>query len=329
MSEIATLEDNKNKRSEQAEPPRRPGLFRRTITQLIANPSARFGGILVFIMVTLSIAIPLLDDYDARLDMNLRARYAEPDCVVGWFGALFNGDLFDDESGYEFTCEYPMGADKNGRNIMRRVGHGMSVSLGVSVLVVAAALTVGTTIGLVSGYLGGWVDSTLMRGIDVILAFPALLLAIVLVTILGVGLINGIIAIAVTQIPIYARLSRSMAISIRETEYVMAARSLGASDFRIIRNYVLPNSLSPLIIQSTLLLGTAVVETAALGFLGLGAQPPNPELGKMLADSQSALASGKWWVMIFPGIAIVLIVLGFNLLGDGLRDALDPRLNRD
>jgi peptide/nickel transport system permease protein len=134
------------------------------------------------------------------------------------------------------------------------------------------------------------------------------------------------IAIAITQIPTFARLSRSMAISIRSTEYVTAARSVGAGGGAIMLNHVLPNSLAPLIVQSTLMLGTAVIETAALGFLGLGQQPPYPELGKMLAESQPALASGKWWVMLFPGLAIILIVLGYNLLGDALRDALDPRL---
>jgi peptide/nickel transport system permease protein len=133
-------------------------------------------------------------------------------------------------------------------------------------------------------------------------------------------------AVAITQIPIYARLARSMAISVRSQEYVTAARSVGASDWLIIRRHIFPNSLAPLIVQSTLGLGTAVVETAALGFLGLGQKAPFPELGKMLADSQRAMLSGKWWVMFFPGAAIILMVLGFNLLGDGLRDTLDPRL---
>lgn len=307
-----------------AEAPRR-GTFMDTMRRLTRNRNARWGGVLVIIMVTLSVAIPLLDDYDARRDRNLRARYDEPDCVIGWFNNTFG------ESNIEsvFDCDYPFGADKNGRSIMRRVGHGMAVSLSVGLLVVATALVAGTTIGIIAGFVGGWVDSVAMRLIDVVLAFPALLLAIALVTVAGPSLINGMIAIAVTQVPIYARLSRSMAISIRGTEYVMAARSIGVSEIRIILRYILPNSLSPIIVQSTLLMGTAVVETAALGFLGLGQQPPFPELGKMLADSQSSLLSGKWWVMVFPGVAIVLIVLGFNLLGDGLRDELDPRLQQN
>ncbi|MEQ8675837.1 MAG: ABC transporter permease [Aggregatilineales bacterium] len=303
--------------SEEQDSPRY-SFYKDIAQRLWKSPSARLGGFLVIIILVISIGVPLLDNYDARRDRNLGARYAEPDCVIG----LFNGA--NEESA--FTCDYPFGADKNGRSIMRRVGQGMSVSLVAGLFSVALALSVGTVIGLVSGYFSGWVDSVSMRLIDVLLAFPSLLLAIALVTVAGPGLRNGMIAVAITQIPIYARLSRSMAISLRNSEFVLAARSVGADHFQIILKHIMPNSLAPLIVQSTLGLGTAVVETAALGFLGLGQQPPYPELGKMLADSQESLASGKWWVMLFPGLAIVLMVLGFNLLGDGLRDALDPRL---
>lgn len=301
--------------------------FRNTMLRLWGNPSARLGGFLAITMIIIAILVPLLDNYDAKSDRNLRGRYNEPDCAVGYVNAVVSGTANSEL--YEYSCEYPFGADKLGRSIFRRVGHGMSVSLQVSVYVVIIALIAGTLIGLTAGFFGGWRDSVLMRLMDIILAFPSLLLAIVLVTIFGAGLTNGMIAIAVTQIPIYARLSRSMAITIRETEYVMSARSLGASEWRILFRHVLPNSLSPLIVQSTLLMGTAVIETASLGFLGLGQQAPFPELGKMLAESQQGLLSGKWWLMVFPGIVIVLIVLGFNLLGDGLRDALDPRLNKN
>jgi peptide/nickel transport system permease protein len=226
------------------------------------------------------------------------------------------------------TCNFPFGADKSGRSVLRRVGHGFSVSLRSAVLAVTSSLTAGATTGLIAGYMGGWFVSLFMRIMDVGLAVPSLLLAIALVTIFGPSLMNGMIAVAISQIPAYARLARSMSISIRNTEYVIAAQSLGTGSGSIIRNHVFPNSLAPLIVQSTLGLGTAVIETAALGFLGLGQQPPFPELGKMLADSQQSLASGKWWVMVFPGAAIILIVLGFNLLGDGLRDVLDPRLKK-
>jgi len=323
MSSVANLNPSGKPKSknEPAEFKRR-GMWEDVWLRLRANPSARFGGVLTLVMIGLAILIALFDTGFDVNDQNLRARYQEPDCLIG----LFTGQFAEGES---MTCEYPFGGDKNGRDIMRRVGHGMSVSLGVSLLVVIVALAVGTSIGLVSGLLGGWVDSVAMRSIDVILAFPALLLAIALVTVFGPSLINGMIAIAITQVPVYARLARSMAISIRNQEFVQAARSLGASESHILVKHIFPNSLSPLIVQSTLLMGTAVIETAALGFLGLGQQPPHPELGKMLADSQQSLLSGKWWVMIFPAITIVLIVLGFNLLGDGMRDALDPRLNRD
>jgi peptide/nickel transport system permease protein len=285
--------------------------------RLKVNPSARLGGLLVIIMVTLAIAVPVLDGgYDARRDRDLPSRYAPPDCIIGWL----RGDQ------EEFTCEHPFGADKNGRDIMRRTGHGLSVSLSVGLFVVVIATSVGSTIGLVSGFLGGWVDSVAMRLVDIMLAFPALLLAIALVSVAGASLTNGMLAIAITQIPRFARLARSTAIASRNTDYVLAARALGAGNGRMLLRHILPNSMAPLMVQATLLLGTAVIETAALGFLGLGQQPPFPELGKMLADSQQSLASGKWWVMVFPGVAIVLIVLGFNLFGDGLRDALDPRL---
>jgi peptide/nickel transport system permease protein len=297
---------------------------RDVLRRLWANPSARLGGFLAIGTTFIAIIVPLLDFYDPIKDGNLTARYAPPDCFVGWFSSQLNDA--DKQSLGEMTCKYPFGTDKNGRDIMRRVGHGMSVSISVGFFVVGISLTVGTSIGIMSGFLGGWVESLLMRLMDVILAFPSLLLAIALVTVAGASLTNGMIAIAITQIPTFARLSRSMAISIRSTEYVTAARSVGAGGGAIMLNHVLPNSLAPLIVQSTLMLGTAVIETAALGFLGLGQQPPYPELGKMLAESQPALASGKWWVMLFPGLAIILIVLGYNLLGDALRDALDPRL---
>lgn len=296
-----------------------------TLGRLRRSPSARMGGVLVFFIVLISLAVPVLDDYDARRDRNLRARYDPPNCLIDWV----DKGLTDRANAYslsEMQCDYPFGADKNGRSIFRRIGHGMSVSLVAGVFAVAIALTSGTMIGLSAGYFSGWFDSISMRLMDVLLAFPSLLLAIAFVTVAGPGLRNGMIAVAITQIPVYARLSRSMAISLRNTEFVTASRSVGAGHLVIIRKHIFPNSLAPLIVQATLGLGTAVVETAALGFLGLGQQAPFPELGKMLADSQESLLSGKWWVMFFPGMAIILMVLGFNLLGDGLRDALDPRL---
>ncbi len=310
MSTVAHLNNASTKQRRYTALDARLEALRDILYRLWKSPSARIGGFLAITTTLIALAVPLLDAYDPVRDSNLSARYAEPDCIIN----------------NQTTCIHPFGADKNGRDVMRRVGHGMSVSISVGFFVVAISLTIGATIGLASGFLGGWVESVLMRSMDIILAFPSLLLAIALVTVAGASLTNGMIAIAITQIPTFARITRSMAISIRNTEYVTAARSVGAGGFSIMRYHVLPNSLAPLIVQSTLMLGTAVITTAALGFLGLGQQPPHPELGKMLAESQPALASGKWWVMLFPGLTIILIVLGFNLLGDALRDALDPRL---
>jgi peptide/nickel transport system permease protein len=302
-------------------------LARDFLKRLWRSPSARIGGIVVVITIGISVGVPTFNDYDALRDRDLPARYAEPDCVVKVLQSYIN-DYEEKVTLGNMTCEHPFGADKNGRDIMRRVGHGMSVSLWAGVVAVGFSLSIGATAGLLSGFVGGWIDSVIMRLMDVILSFPSLLLAVALVTVAGPSLRNGMIAVGITQIPVFARLARSMSISIRNQEYVMAARSIGTRPMKILFSHVLPNSLAPLIVQSTLGLGTAVIETAALGFLGLGQQPPFPELGKMLAESQQSLLSGKWWVMVFPGAAIIMIVLGFNLLGDGLRDVLDPRLKK-
>lgn len=266
------------------------------------NKSARIGAVIVILYVAVALLVPLLDHYNPLRDQNLSARFSPP------------------------SLEHPFGADNIGRDVMRRVGHGASVSLVVSLLSVSVSVVIGVTLGEVAGFISGWTDSVIMRLMDIILAFPSLLLAIALVAIFGPGLRNAMLAIAVVNIPVYARLARSMAISIRNEDYVMAAHSVGARPRHILIRHVLPNSLAPLIVQATLGLGTAVVETAALGFLGLGQQAPYPELGKMLAESQQYLVTGAWWGMVFPGISITLVVLGFNLLGDGLRDTLDPKL---
>lgn len=270
--------------------------------RFLRNRSARIGGIIVVLYLVVALLVPALDNYNARRDQNLPARFSPP------------------------SLEHPFGTDNLGRDIMRRVGHGAGVSLTVSLISVTFSVMIGVTLGEVAGFSGGWTDSVIMRFMDVMLAFPSLLLAIALVAIFGPGLRNAMLAIAIVNVPVYARLSRSMAISIRSEDYVQAAESVGAKRGHILLRHVLPNSLAPLIVQATLGLGTAVVETAALGFLGLGQQAPFPELGKMLAESQQYLITGAYWGMLFPGIAITLVVLGFNLLGDGLRDTLDPKL---
>ncbi|MBZ0297062.1 MAG: ABC transporter permease [Anaerolineae bacterium] len=227
-----------------------------------------------------------------------------------------------------FGCEEPLhilGLDLNGRDLFSRIIYGARVSLFVGLTSVAFAITVGTTIGLVSGYAGGWVDNVIMRFMDVMLAFPGLLLAITIVTIRGPGLENALFAIAIVSVPVYARLTRASVLSVKELEYITAERALGANHPRIIFRHILPNSFTPIIVQGALGIGGAVLEAAALAFLGLGAQPPTPEWGQILSESRNYVFTSPHMVF-FPGIAIMFTVLGFNLFGDGLRDVLDPQL---
>lgn len=227
-----------------------------------------------------------------------------------------------------FGCEEPLhilGLDLNGRDLFSRIIYGARVSLFVGLTSVAFAITLGTTIGLVSGYAGGWVDNVIMRFMDVMLAFPGLLLAITIVTIRGPGLENALFAIAIVSVPVYARLTRASVLSVKELEYITAERALGANHPRIIFRHILPNSFTPIIVQGALGIGGAVLEAAALAFLGLGAQPPTPEWGQILSESRNYVFTSPHMVF-FPGIAIMFTVLGFNLFGDGLRDVLDPQL---
>lgn len=223
------------------------------------------------------------------------------------------------------SSQHPLGLDDLGRDILSRVIFGARKSLQVGVLSVSLAILVGAFIGAVSGYLGGWVDTLVMRLMDIMLAFPALLLAIAIVTVLGPGLLNMLYAIGIVSIPVYARIVRASVLSVKAQDYILAARAVGAGSGRILFRHVLPNCLTPLIVQGTLGIGTAILDAAGLSFLGLGARPPTPEWGAMLGQGRYAVFSAPH-IVLFPGIAIMLTVLGFNLLGDGLRDALDPRL---
>lgn len=220
---------------------------------------------------------------------------------------------------------HPLGTDQLGRDVLSRLLYGARISIRIALIVVALAGVSGTLIGVLCGYLGGWVDNLLMRITDMFMAFPQLVLAMAISSALGPSLENVVIAVSMTEWTFFARLARSRAIAVREEDYVEAARAMGATGWRILARHVLPMCLSPVIVQATLEMGGIIRTAASLGFLGLGAQPPTPEWGVMVTAGRNYLPN-QWWVSTFPGLAIFLTVLGFNLLGDGIRDILDPRL---
>jgi ABC-type dipeptide/oligopeptide/nickel transport system permease subunit len=219
-----------------------------------------------------------------------------------------------------------MGIDSNSRDLFSRIIFGSQLSLQIGISTIGFAIIVGGLLGALSGFLGGWTDTLIMRCMDVLMAFPSLLLAIAIVSVLGPGLINALMAIAIVSIPIYARVVRAGVLSVKELDYVSASRALGASNMRLLFTRVLPNAMTPLIVQGTLGIASAILNAAALSFLGLGAEPPTPEWGLMLGEERNSVFNAPHLV-IFPGIAIMITVLAFNLVGDGLRDALDPRLS--
>src|SRR5918994_3508300 len=274
--------------------------FRRTF---LSNRLALFGLIVIGIFILMAIFAPLVAPYDP-LAQDLEGKFAGP------------------------SLQHPFGQDELGRDILSRVIYGARISMTAGLVAVAIATTAGTLIGMVAGFFGGYADSFLMRIMDVILAFPSILLAIVIVSVLGPSLANAMLAVGIVFIPQIARVVRSAVISVRERDYIEAEKALGAGDAQIVFSGVLPNSTAPLIVQATLTLATAILDVAALSFLGLGARAPTPEWGAMLTD---AFRSGfgvflqGQHAIIFPGIAIALAVLSVNFIGDGLRDALDPR----
>jgi peptide/nickel transport system permease protein len=293
---------------------KRISLWNDALYRLIRSTNAQVGlGIVAFLTLTAIVAV-VFWPYNPRIDSDLSNRLKPP----SWARQ---------PAAEKPSSSYAIfGTDDQGRDVFRRVVHGAPISLRVGLVAVSFALAAGSLLGLVAGFVGGQTDDVLMRFMDIMLAFPSILLAIGIVAARGPGLDNTILAISVVNIPIYARIARSTTLSIKEQDYITAATCLGAPSSRIILRHVLPNSLSPIIVQGTLSIATAILDAAGLGFLGLGAQPPTPEWGAMLADGYKYLTIGAWWVLLFPGAAIMLTVLGFNLLGDGLRDALDPRM---
>jgi peptide/nickel transport system permease protein len=219
-----------------------------------------------------------------------------------------------------------MGTDDLGRDVFTRIMHGARTSLRVGAVAVGIAVALGSLIGFTAGFFGRWWDALAMRFMDVMLAFPTILLAIAIVALRGPGIFNTMLAVGIVAVPVYARITRASALALRGHDFVTAARSVGATELRVLWRHIVPNSLSPLIVQSTLGVASAILSAAALGFLGLGAQPPDVEWGAMLVDSVRYLFQGSWWALMFPGFAIMLTVIGFNLIGDGLRDALDVRI---
>jgi dipeptide transport system permease protein len=225
------------------------------------------------------------------------------------------------------SWQFILGTDQVGRDMLSRLIYGARYSLFIGLFVVTVAMFAGILIGLIAGYFGKWIEMVIMRVMDIILAFPSLLLALVLVAILGPSLINAMIAIAIVLQPHFVRLTRAAVLTEREKDYVVSARMVGATSLRLMFITILPNCMAPLIVQAALSFSTAILDAAALGFLGQGAQPPTPEWGTMLAEAREFI-SRAWWVVTFPGLAILLTVLAINLMGDGLRDALDPKLKR-
>jgi len=292
-------------------------LWQITWRRLFKRKSAMLGmvilGVMVFVALTaqwIAPYSPTLSMLDAKPPQNLDKRSAP---CIHLFGCPAD------------QPQHILGTDGNIRDEFSRLLFGSRLSLMVGLATVSFAIAIGTVLGALSGYFGGWVDNLIMRIMDVLLAFPSLLLAIAIVTVLGPGLINALLAIGIVSIPSYARVVRASVLSVREMDYVSATRALGGNTNQILFGRILPNALTPLIVQGTLGIATAILDAAALSFLGLGAQPPTPEWGSMLGAERNQVFTAPHLVF-YPGLAIMLTVLSFNLLGDGLRDALDPRL---
>lgn len=282
-----------------------------SVRRLFRHRSAQVGTFLLTSLVLIAIFAPVIAPFDPIKPLR-DVKRRDPPCI------------------HLLGCpadkpEHIMGIDGNFRDLFSRVIYGSRLSLQIGLTTISFAILIGGLLGSLAGFLGGWIDNIIMRVMDVLLAFPSLLLAIFIVTVLGPGLINALLAIGIVSIPVYARLVRASVLSIKDLDFVQASKALGASPMRLLFTRILPNALTPLIVRGTLGIATAILDAAALSFLGLGAEIPKPEWGLMLGEERNSVFSAPFLVF-FPGIAIMITVLAFNLLGDGLRDALDPRL---
>ncbi len=275
------------------------GRSARLRARFVRRPGALVGAAVVLLFVVTALVAPVIAPYAP--DEVTRARREAP------------------------SASHLFGTDELGRDVFSRVVFGARVSLRVGLVSIGIALTGGILLGVVAGYFGGWTDALIMRAMDIMLAFPGILLAIAIVAILGPSLFNVMIAVGIEAIPVYARTARASTLSVKEQEYVAGARSMGAGHGRILLRHILPNIIAPLIVLATIGVAGSILAAAGLSYIGLGAQPPTPEWGAMLNSSRTYLRD-SWWMATFPGLAIMLVVLGLNLFGDGLRDILDPRL---
>jgi len=293
---------------------RATGPWREPLRRLRRNRSAWTGGGILLFLTAVALTAPLVAPFDPTqplIGLEDVKKRASP--CIHWLGCPAD------------QPQHLMGTDGNVRDLFSRVLYGARLSLVIGLSTVSFAIVVGTALGLLAGYIGDWTDIIIMRFMDVLLAFPGLLLAIAIVTVLGPGLINALIAIGIVSIPVYARVIRASVLSTKEMDFVSASRALGASPVRLMLSRILPNALTPLVVQGTLGIASAILDAAALSFLGLGAQHPTPEWGLMVGQEYKNIFNAPH-LTFFPGFALILTVLSFNLLGDGLRDALDPRL---
>ncbi|MFB4167888.1 nickel transporter permease [Virgibacillus sp. JSM 102003] len=297
------LPDPKSAESQETNQQKSSSLWGDAFSRIVKSKTSLIGLCIILILIITAIFAPLIATHSPTDYASLTDRYQPP------------------------SSEHILGTDELGRDIFSRIVFGSRISIQIGVIAVGISMIIGVLLGGIAGYFGKWIDQVIMRIIDILMAFPSILLAIALVAVLGPNLRNAMIAVGIVGIPQFARIVRSAVLSVKETEYIEAARAIGAKHGRTLMHHVLPNCLAPIIVQATLSIGTAILDAAGLSFLGLGAQPPKPEWGAMLSDGRAALQNAPW-VVAFPGMAIFLVVLGFNLFGDGLRDALDPRLKQ-